>query len=347
MDIFFSTLGTPKKKRLHYGDFLADVRGRLHRWNQLHRGVPEDYDPMLAICHDIASEASVLYIDEFQLNDVVDISFLSRLIPELLLRHGCVLLATSNRHPSDLCDSVPLLVRIGQPVAELLKLRCHVEAIHSIDYRKAMSKLPEKAYLVPLSAENEAALEARFRRDIAPAKEEATDVRVDEFRLYPVKRCARGVARFSFEELFGRVSSAADFAALASAFHTFYVSGLRSMRIKDRAVVRRLILFIDALYERRCKLFCTAQAAPEALFTGDAKSHDANIQELELLDDLSNQLYVAVPPWNNQREKIYSVLVTAEEEMFMFKRAVSRLEEMQSESYAALKHRPEGFVEQE
>jgi hypothetical protein len=35
-----------------------------------------------------------------------------------------------------------------------------------------MPKLHETPYLVPLSAQNEAALEARFLRDIAPAKEE-------------------------------------------------------------------------------------------------------------------------------------------------------------------------------
>jgi predicted ATPase len=61
----------------------------------------QGYDPLIKVADNRARLQRLLYLDEFQVTDVADASILKRLF-EQLLGKGMILLATSNRHPTDL-----------------------------------------------------------------------------------------------------------------------------------------------------------------------------------------------------------------------------------------------------
>lgn len=58
----------------------------------------------------------------------------------------------------------------------------------------------------------------------------------------------------------------ADFLAIAEALDALILTGIPVLTPEKRNEAQRFITLIDALYERRVKLFCTAEAAPEALY---------------------------------------------------------------------------------
>ena len=93
--------------------------------------------------------------------------------------------------------------------------------------------------------------------------------------------CCGGLARFSFRELCASPRGGGDYAALAHRFHTLFVSEvpLLSQRNKDQA--RRFISLVDEVYNRRGRLVCSAEAAPDLLFLGDPGEEEHLIEELE------------------------------------------------------------------
>ena len=82
-----------------------------------------------------------------------------------------------------------------------------------------------------------------------------------------VPKSLKGVGVFSFRRLCGAHRGASDYLALAHAFHTVIVVGIPAMSPDNRNEAIRFTKLIDALYENNVKLFATAAAAPESLYT--------------------------------------------------------------------------------
>lgn len=76
---------------------MSSIHAELFQLEKQKKG----YDPLVKVAKNRASRTRLLYLDEFQVTDVADASILKRLF-ENLLNNELVLLATSNRHPSDL-----------------------------------------------------------------------------------------------------------------------------------------------------------------------------------------------------------------------------------------------------
>ena len=112
--------------------------------------------------------------------------------------------------------------------------------------------------------------EAFFRlTDYAP--EDADNVPSGELdlgggRTLHVPKSLKGVAVFSFKRLCGENRGAADYLAIARAFHTVIVVAIPVLGPENRNEAIRFTKLIDALYENNVKLFATAAADPEDLY---------------------------------------------------------------------------------
>ena len=68
-----------------------------------------------------------------------------------------------------------------------------------------------------------------------------------------MKQTAAGVASFEFAELCSTAAGAADFLAIARAFHTVIIHHIPRLTPERLPEVRRLITLIDVLYDHRCR----------------------------------------------------------------------------------------------
>lgn len=284
MDLFYADAAVKPKRRVHFNAFMADVHGRLH----IERAKAGKSDPIPTVASGLAAEAKLLCFDEFQVTDVADAMILGRLF-EQLLNLGTVIVATSNVAPDVLYEG-GLNRQLFLPFIALIKERLDlVELNGPTDYRlHRLSGHP--VYLTPLSAKNDAAMDAAWRRLTDCPRGEASRLTVFG-RCLTVPQAARGVARFSFAELCEQPLGAPDYLEIARNFHTVLIDHIPLLSASERDAARRFALLIDTLYDRHVKLIASAQAAPSELYpNGDGA--DAFRRTASRLAEMQSEEYL-------------------------------------------------------
>ncbi|CAG8546002.1 10472_t:CDS:2 [Acaulospora morrowiae] len=313
MDLFYDSLPIKRKRRVHFHAFMLDVHARVHMLKQSNS---ETYDPIPPIATDLANDAIVLCFDEFQVTDIADAMILRRLFDELFNR-GVVVVTTSNRHPDDLYKN-GIQRKSFIPCIELLKERCQVQTLNSgIDYRQR-SKESMGVYFTPLNEKSRTAIENAFKNlaQGGPIYEEKLNF---WGRSLIVPQASSDVAKFSFKELCCQPLSAADYLELTKRYNVIILSEIPRLSLSLKNEARRFITFIDAMYDTRSTLICSAEVPPNELFFTEEDPDPTHEINHDLLDDLGLHAH----------DHKHIPIFTGEEEIFAFERAISRLIEMQ------------------
>ncbi|KAJ2782189.1 ATPase [Coemansia interrupta] len=296
MDLFYDTVPTLKKRRIHFHAFMLDVHARINSFRRTHAATA-DHIPTIA--RELANDAHVLCFDEFQVTDIADAMVLRRLVTELF-KNGVVIVTTSNRHPDELYKN-GIQRESFLPCIDLLKQHCEVVSLNSgTDYRK-IARETESVYFSPITADTNKVLHALFGLASGGAPVETNVALGFLGRELHVPLAAGGVARFSFAQLCKEAHSAADYIELTKHYHTVLLTDVPVMHMSDRNEARRFITLIDALYESH---------------SNEIETHHREKQQQQLGRDTPETQGV--------------MAYAGEEEVFAFQRAISRLVEMSS-----------------
>jgi len=303
MDMFHDAMPIEKKRRIHFHEWMIDVHERLHH-KQKARGTKDaSADDIIAqVAREMMSEAWLLCFDEFQVTHISDAIIMKRVF-SVLFEQGAVIVATSNRPPEDLYLN-GLNRTLFLPFIPMLKDFCEVHDIGAeVDYRlisTADGEEDKRVYIHPNGEKEQKMLEKKFYRICQGAVHTGVQVEAQGRRLVVPKAAINSsVGWFTFKDLCDKALGAADYLAVASAFHTVFLADIPKLTLQERDQVRRFITLIDAFYERHVKLVCTADRDPISLF---------EVSE----DDKKNSSF---------------------DEIFAWDRTVSRLIEMQSTKY--------------
>lgn len=337
MDLFYDTLpsSVKSKTRIHFHNFMQDVHKRLHRMKMEHGN---DIDAVPFVAADIAEQANVLCFDEFQCTDVADAMILRRLL-ESLMSHGVVLVTTSNRHPDELYKN-GIQRQSFIPAIHLLKARLHVINLDSpTDYRK-IPRPPSGVYHTPLDSHAATHIQKwlRFLGDPENPEPHPETQKVWGREIH-VPRVSGRCAWFTFQELIGRATGAADYIELTRCYDAFIVSDIPGMTYRERDLARRFITFIDAVYESHAKLvlttavpltqlFVSPEELEQSLKKGDKSAEGQNGESVsQAVQDATENLDT------NVDKLAESDMFSGDEERFAFIRALSRLSEMSSQEW--------------
>ncbi len=291
MDLFVDTLALPEKRRVHFHAFMLEVDRRIAEARKAERR-----DPLVAVAQDMAAGLKCLAFDEMVVTNTADAAIMGRFFTALM-QGGTVIVTTSNRPPRDLYKD-GLNRSLFLPFIDLVEREMDVLSLNGpTDYR--LDRIGGLAmWHAPLGeAATEQVREAFFRlTDFAP--EDAANVPSGELdlgggRSLFVPKSLKGVGVFSFKKLCAENRGAADYLAIARAFHTVILVGIPKMGPENRNEALRFTKLIDALYEHRVKLFVTAAAAPEELYQAGDGAFEFE-RTVSRLNEMQSEAYMAL-----------------------------------------------------
>jgi cell division protein ZapE len=280
MDLFTDATAITAKRRVHFHAFMQEIHKGMHDARK--KGVE---DPLAPVADAIIAGTRLLAFDEMQINDITDAMVVGRLF-EKLLSAGVVIVTTSNRPPEDLYKN-GLNRALFLPFIALIRDRLHVVELESpTDYRQHRLQ-GAQVYFHPAG---------RVRGEINAIWSDLTGGASGEVLTLPVNgrtvevpRFANGIARASFWELCARPLGPGDYLAIAQAVRVLILEDIPQLSASNYNEAKRFVTLIDALYEAKVRLICSAADEPERLYIEGEGSFEfertaSRLREMQAVD---------------------------------------------------------------
>ncbi len=256
MDMLFDAVTAPKQRQ-HFHAFMQWVHTEIAVARKA--GVDDAIAPVAA---KLADDVRFLAFDEMQITDITDAMIVGRLF-EALFAAGVVVVTTSNRVPDDLYKN-GLNRALFVPFIALIKERMVVHALTSdTDYRQGRLA-GTQTYFTP----NDRAARAQID-DIWSALTAGQDAPMTltvKGRSVTIPRFHNGAGRIDFFALCGAFLGPADYLAVADAVRVLVLEDIPQLSRQNFNEAKRFVTLIDALYEAKVRLICSAAAVPEMLY---------------------------------------------------------------------------------
>jgi cell division protein ZapE len=261
MDLFFEHVEGWPKQRIHFHAFMQNV----HKARAQQKTIEQ-------IADQLATDATLLCLDEMQIVDIADAMITGRLF-EAMHQRGVVMVTTSNLPPDGLYKD-GLNRDLFLPFIAKLNDSLDVISLDSMkDYRLGRIRA-DNTYLYPASADNRVIFNAHWQTltEGAPGRIDMLEVLG---RKLTVPKVARNCASFTFFELCGEPLGPADYLAISTAYSTVFISGVPKLKAHQRNETKRFILMIDSFYDARTRLIILADGPLDSIFPKNQHSFES------------------------------------------------------------------------
>ena len=257
MDMFVESL-TVEVRRLHFHSFMQEVQSLLNLARQ-----SKVRDALVPVVKKLTNDVKVLALDELQIKDIADAMIVGRLF-EALMKKGVTVVITSNRPPIDLYKN-GLNRDLFLPFIGLIDAKFDVLELCGVkDYRQSFIS-GDQVYFYPLNLESAKRMDTLW----ATLTGNSFDNFILSFKgreiIFPFFK--DGVGRFDFFEICGQMFGPGDYLAIVDAVRVLMVDNIPQLSRSNFNEAKRFVTLIDAAYEAKISLICSAATEPEMLYT--------------------------------------------------------------------------------
>ncbi|CAA9889885.1 AFG1 family ATPase [Candidatus Methylobacter favarea] len=260
MDLFYEACPLIQKRRVHFNAFMLEVHAFMHQWRQ-----QNNTDAISALAKKIRGSALLLCFDEFHVTDIADAMILGRLFSSLFAL-GTTVVITSNRHPEDLYPG-GLQRELFLPFIKLLQERSEIiELVAKEDYRLSRLQALKTTYYCPLDENAAEFVQQSFNYFTNFAPRQPGNLKVWGRNL--ILEAVHGDILFtSFDQLCEQPLGSADYLEIAREFSTLILAEIPRLKAEKHNEAKRFATLIDALYEHKVKLICSAAVPAHKIYT--------------------------------------------------------------------------------
>ena len=241
LDFFFNLLDQ-KKQRLHFNEFMLNFH------NFVHENKNNNEENVVSIfVKDLKSKFSLIFLDEFQVTNIVDAMILGKLFQEIFSQNIKVIV-TSNTKISELYKDGLQRDQFKPFINIMLEKSIEHELIIDDDYRKTKENQKQR-YFYPLNQETNFKLN-KFFRTITKDKRFQTKSIIIKGRKFEFKNFFDGVSRFNFSDLCDQNLAGEDYLEITKICEFMVIEKIPQFNNINVNQQLRFITLIDIIYDR-------------------------------------------------------------------------------------------------
>ena len=239
---FLKQLKGFRVKSFHYIDFMSFVHDELNRSSG-------KKNPLKNVSKHIANKCNLIFIDEFQVEDVADAMIVTNIL-ERILNFGLKIIITSNAHPDDLYQDG--LQR--QKFIKSMQICTRKLGIFNLngdtDYRtKNIIDLDNNKKNIYSDKDITKLIDDNF----ISHSDQSSEILVNE-RKFKCKFASTNLLWIDFMVFFKDATGSKDYKELSSKLDWIFISNFNVCDDDSIDIVRRFISFIDIVYNRKVKI---------------------------------------------------------------------------------------------
>ena len=231
------------KQRLHFNEFMITFHNYRHKMknkdNSLHAFVKN------------LKKYQLIYLDEFQVTNIVDAMILGKLF-ETIFNENIKVILTSNTKIDDLYKDGLQRDQFLPFISIINKNSIQKELIFEDDYRKSGLKKLERAFY-PVNEKNIFQVNKMYRELTKNVQNTKIKLNI-KGRDFTIKNYYEGISRFNFKELCDVNLGAEDYLEIAKICKFIVIENIPKFDNENSNQQNRFITLIDIFYEKRIPL---------------------------------------------------------------------------------------------
>ena len=251
LDFFYENLKF-KKQRLHFNEFMISFHDFVfeNKKNKKENIIDK-------FVNKIKKKYELIYLDEFQVTNIVDAMILGNLFKKIFDENIKVLFS-SNIKINDLYKE-GLQREQFMPFIKIMKNKCYQQTLDiKEDYRKSQVNKNER-FLYPLNENTNFKVNKYFRQITKniPIKEKVLTVKG---RKFYIKKYYNGISRFDFTDLCTKNIGAEDYIKIAEVCNFIIIENIPNFNNDNSNHQQRFVTLIDILYEKNIPLMISSKS---------------------------------------------------------------------------------------
>ena len=251
LNFFYENLKSTKQ-RLHFNEFMINFHDFVFQNKKYKKENIID-----KFVSKIKMKYELIYLDEFQVTNIVDAMILGNLFKKMFDGNIKVLFSSNIKINNLYKDGLQRDQFL--PFIKIMKNKCYQQTLNvEGDYRKAQNTKNER-FLFPLNEITNFKVNKYFRQITKNIliKEKILSIKGRKFNI---KNYYDGISRFDFKDLCAKNIGAEDYIKIADACSLIIIENIPNFNNNNSNQQQRFITLIDILYEKNIPLMVTSKS---------------------------------------------------------------------------------------